>query len=258
MALLGLHRKRWGGDPRGFGLTTATMGDCWPRRWWRWWFSCALLLRGCAILARMDRRGVIAGSAATLLLALAGCSPASEPGPIPRPTLGRPSNGTTPSTTTTPSSEPTPDGDGLRQPWTFVTVEGGRGTFTVPSETTSLIERIEAVRKESKGDRIYYVVVDVDNRGGVGTLSLDRLTIRDNDGETYDSTPQDDVIERWKLPGGKAARDRLITLQEDMTPAVPAGERQRVVKIFADPIRSISRSFVYVGGGLETTEAYPS
>lgn len=128
----------------------------------------------------------------------------------------------------------------------------------MPSETTALIRRIEAVRKESEGKRIYYVVVDVDNRGGAGTLTLDRLTLRDNDGETHDSTPQDDIIERWKLPGGKAARDRLIALQEDMSVAVPDGERQQVVKVFAEPIRSISRGFVYVGGGLETTEAYPA
>ena len=69
----------------------------------------------------------------------------------------------------TAPTRPTPSGNGLHQDWHFVTDDGARGTFTVPSKTNKLAQRIEAERSNAKGKRLYYVLIDVDNTNGLGT-----------------------------------------------------------------------------------------
>ena len=72
----------------------------------------------------------------------------------------------TPEPTPTGPTRPTPSGNGLHQDWHFVTDAGARGTFTVPSKTNELAQRIEAERSAAKGKRLYYVLIDLDNTNG--------------------------------------------------------------------------------------------
>ena len=94
-------------------------------------------------------------------------SPTTQASATPTPTEPTPTGPTT----------PTPSGNGLHQDWHFVTDEGARGTFTVPSRTNRLAQRIEAERSAAKGKRLYYLLIDVDNTKGseAGAAGHDRV-----------------------------------------------------------------------------------
>ncbi len=157
---------------------------------------------------------------------LFGCTPvAGPPTPssttAPSPTTQSPTaqspttqaSGTpTPEPTPTGPTSPSPSGNGLHQDWHFVTDEGARGKFTVPSKTNKLAERIEAERAAAKGKRLYYVLIDLDNTNGSKRVRLNTIEIVDQDGHRIKSLDEQDVIERWHLPSGYAARRRLIKL----------------------------------------------
>jgi hypothetical protein len=200
--------------------------------------------------------------------ALFGCAPPTN-GPTPAPTTQLPTTQlptTQPPTTqgsATPTSapsatgptRPTPTGNGLHQDWHFVTEAGARGTFTVPSKRNGLAQRIETERSAVKGKRLYYVVIEVDNTEGSKRVELDTIEFVDRDGRRIESLDEQDVIERWHLPSGYAARRRLIKLQTDMSFALGSGQKGTAVKVFDRRISSISRTFVYLDGGLSVVEA---
>ena len=202
--------------------------------------------------------------------ALLGCTPVtSAPSPsatspttqastapsssTPAPTSQSPT--TQPSGTPTEPTRPTPSGNGLHQDWHFVTDAGARGTFTVPSETNKLAQRIENERSNAKGKRLYYVLIDVDNTSGSKRVRLDTIEFVDQDGHRIKSLDEQDVIERWHLPSGYAARRRLIKLQTDMAVSLAPGKEGTVVKVFNRRIPSISRAFIYLDDGLAVVEA---
>ena len=204
--------------------------------------------------------------AMVLLIPLFGCTPAIDP-PTPTATSPTPPSQTTQAPTTqasaTPTSEPTPSastrptpsGDGLHQDWHFVTDDGARGTFTVPSKTNKLVQRIETERANAKGKRLYYVLIEVDNTEGTEQVRLDTIEFVDQEGRRIQSLDEQDVIERWHLPSGYAARRRLIKLQTDMAVSLAPGEEGTAVKVFNRRISSISRAFVYLEDGLAVVEA---
>ena len=146
-------------------------------------------------------------------------------------------------------------GNGLHQDWHFVTDDGARGTFTVPSKTNKLAQRIEDERSNAKGKRLYYVLIDVDNTLGSKRVRLDTIEFVDQDGHRIKSLDEQDVIERWHLPSGYAARRRLIKLQTDMAVSLAPGKEGTVVKVFNRRIPSISRAFIYLEDGLAVVEA---
>ena len=202
---------------------------------------------------------------------LFGCTPVAGP-PTPSPTSPTAPSPTTqsptaqsptyagvrdatPEPTPTGPTSPTPSGNGLHQDWHFVTDEGARGTFTVPSKTNKLAERIEAERAAAKGKRLYYVLIDLDNTNGSKRVRLDTIEFVDQDGHRIKSLDEQDVIERWHLPSGYAARRRLIKLQTDMAVPLAPGKEGTVVKVFNRRIPSISRAFVYLEDGLAVVEA---
>ena len=200
--------------------------------------------------------------AVILLIPLLGCAPTLSP-PTPGPTSPTTQSSTmqTPATptsepTATGSTRPTPTGNGLHQDWHFVTDDGARGTFTVPSRVIRLAERIETERSAVKGKRLYYLVIDVDNTKGSEPVQLDSIEFVDRDGRRIQSLAEQDVIERWHLPSGYAARRRLIKLQTDMTFSLAAGKKGTAVKVFDRRITSISRTFVYLADGLAVEEAF--
>ena len=82
-------------------------------------------------------------------------SPTTESPTTQSPTAQSPTSqgSATPTAGSTPTgpTRPTPTGNGLRQDWHFVTDDGARGTFTVPSKTNKLVQRIETERKGAKG-----------------------------------------------------------------------------------------------------------
>ena len=99
--------------------------------------------------------------AMVLLIPLFGCTPVTE---RPTPTATSPSaqspstqGSATPTSGPTPTAttRPTPSGNGLHQDWHFLTDDGARGTFTVPSKTNKLAQRIETERSNAKGKRLY-------------------------------------------------------------------------------------------------------
>ena len=129
--------------------------------------------------------------AASLILplfgcALFGCTPVTNaPSPSPTspttqaptaqsPTAQSPTTQTSATPTTSGPTRPTPSGNGLHQDWHFVTDAGARGTFTVPSTTNRLAQRIETERSNAKGKRLYYVLIDLDNTNGTEKVRLDR------------------------------------------------------------------------------------
>ena len=209
--------------------------------------------------------------AVVLLIPLFGCTPATDqPTPTATSPTGQSSTkspatqsptvqpSTTPTSEPTPtgSARPTPSGDGLHQDWHFVTDEGARGTFTVPSKTNKLAQRIETERSNAKGKRLYYVLIDLDNTNGSEQVRLDTIEFVDQDGHRIQSLDEQDVIERWHLPSGYAARRRLIKLQTDMAISLAPGEEGTAVKVFNRRVSSISRAFVYLEDGLAVVEAY--
>ena len=157
--------------------------------------------------------------------------------------------------TPTGSTRPTPRGNGLHQDWHFVTDDGASGTFTVPSKTNKLAQRIETERSNAKGKRLYYVLIDVDNTKGSERVRLDTIEFVDRGGHRIQSLDEQDVIERWHQPSGYAARRRLINLQTDMALSLPPGKEGTAVKVFNRRISSISRAFVYLEDGLAVVEA---
>ena len=76
---------------------------------------------------------------------------------------------------------------------------GARGTFTVPSKTNKLAQRIETERSNAKGKRLYYVLIDLDNTNGSEQVRLDTIEFVDRDGRRIQSLDEQDVIERWHL-----------------------------------------------------------
>jgi hypothetical protein len=175
-------------------------------------------------------------------------APTGQSSPTPAPT-------SQPSGTPTEPTRPTPSGNGLHQDWHFATDAGARGTFTVPSETNKLAQRIEKERSNAKGKRLYYVLIDVDNTSGSKRVRLDTIEFVDQDGHRIKSLDEQDVIERWHLPSGYAARRRLIKLQTDMAVSLAPGKEGTVVKVFNRRIPSISRAFIYLEHGLAVVEA---
>ena len=125
----------------------------------------------------------------------------------------------------------------------------------MPSKTNKLAERIEAERSAAKGKRLYYVLIDLDNTKGSKRVRLDTIEFVDQDGHRIKSLDEQDVIERWHLPSGYAARRRLIKLQTDMAVSLAPGKEGTVVKVFNRRIPSISRAFVYLEDGLAVVEA---
>jgi hypothetical protein len=195
-----------------------------------------------------------------LLIPLFGCTPSIEtPNPTASPITQSPTTqaSATPTSEPTPSAStrPTPSGDGLHQDWHFVTDDGARGTFTVPSKTNKLVQRIETERSNAKGKRLYYVLIDIDNTKGSEQVRLDTVEFVDQDGRRIQSLDEQDVIERWHLPSGYAARRRLIKLQTDMALSFDPGKEGTAVKVFNRRISSISRAFVYLEDGLAVVEA---
>ena len=72
----------------------------------------------------------------------------------------------------------------------------------------------------------------------------------DRNGRRISSLDEQDVIERWHLPSGYAARRRLIKLQTDMALSLAPGKEGTAVKVFNRRISSISQAFVYLEDGL--------
>ncbi len=125
----------------------------------------------------------------------------------------------------------------------------------MPSKADSLVRRIETERTRAKAERLYYVLVAVDNAAGSEAAELDSIEFVDGAGRRSTSVSAQDVIERWHQPSGYPARRRLIKLQTDMEVSLEPGQSGTVVKVFDRPIRSIAKSFVYLRGGLEVVEA---
>ena len=123
------------------------------------------------------------------------------------------------------------------------------------SKTNKLAQRIEAERSDAKGKRLYYLLIDLDNTKGSEQVRLDTIEFVDQDGHRIQSLEEQDVIERWHLPSGYAARRRLIKLQTDMAISLAPGEEGTAVKVFNRRISSISRAFVYLEDGLAVVEA---
>ena len=86
-------------------------------------------------------------------------------------------------------------------------------------------------------------------------MRLDTIEFVDQDGRRIKSLDEQDVIERWHLPSGYAARRRLIKLQTDMALSLAPGKEGTAVKVFNRRISSISRAFVYLEDGLAVVEA---
>ena len=59
------------------------------------------------------------------------------------------------------------------------------------------------------------MLIDVDNTKGSKRVELDSIEFVDQDGHRIESVNEQDVIERWHLPSGYAARRRLIKLQTE-------------------------------------------
>lgn len=193
-----------------------------------------------------------------------GVSTPTTPTPVASSSAGSPTHSAEtprrtpsaePGTSTTPAPRVSPTSDGLGRSWSFSTAEGARGSFEVPSKANALVRRVEKERQIAEGKKLHYVTVSIDNTAGTGDVQLQTLEFVAADGVRHTSVTPQDVIERWQQPTGNPSRLRLIKLQNDLEKTVKPGERGSVVKIFGAPIRSISRSFVYLDGDREVVEA---
>lgn len=208
-------------------------------------------------------RRSLAVLAASSFLALAACSgsPAATPSASSGPVEGQPTTAaSTPPVVEGEPSEtprPTPTGNGLGQTWTFTSEGGATGTFSVPSRTNKLVERVEAERKRAGGKPFTYVLVDVDNRKGSDTVNMYSIEFVDQDGNQIESADLDDIMGKWrdKYVNDATKYNQIIELQKDLTFFLRQGAKGTAVKIFTKPIRSISRAFVLPNGGFESDEA---